>query len=100
MKTLLKLFDATLLDASECHLHCCEFRHSLDVISFFGHKMKLIFHKSGRLYDQSFFAQAARELRYEHKQPFLRKIVKPYACVMVCLFEPSLNSQSHETINV
>ena len=33
MKTLLKLFDATLLDSSECHLHYCDLRHSF--ISFF-----------------------------------------------------------------
>ena len=26
---------ATLLDSSECHLHYYDFRHSLDVISFF-----------------------------------------------------------------
>ena len=35
VKTSLKLFDATLLDSSECHLHCYDFRHSLNVISFF-----------------------------------------------------------------
>jgi hypothetical protein len=34
VKTLLKLFDATLLDFGECHLHYCDFRHSLNVISF------------------------------------------------------------------
>jgi hypothetical protein len=28
-----KLFDATLLDSSECHLHYYDFRHSLNVIS-------------------------------------------------------------------
>ena len=32
---LLKLFDATLLDSNECHLHDYDFRHSLIVISFF-----------------------------------------------------------------
>ena len=36
MKTPLKLFDATLLDSSECHLHCYDFGHLLDVISFMG----------------------------------------------------------------
>ena len=43
---LLKLFNATLLDSSECHLHYCDFRHSLNVISFLGgHSMKLISQK-------------------------------------------------------
>ena len=32
VKTLLKLFDATLLDSTECHLHYYDFRHSLNVI--------------------------------------------------------------------
>ena len=36
MKTLLKLFDVTLLDPSECHLHYYDFRHSLNVIYFLG----------------------------------------------------------------
>ena len=35
MKTLLKLFDVTLLDSSECYLYYYDFRHSLNVISFF-----------------------------------------------------------------
>jgi hypothetical protein len=28
-ETLLDLFDATLLDSNECHLHYHDFRHSL-----------------------------------------------------------------------
>ena len=36
MKALLKLFDATLLDSNECHLHYYDCRHSLNAIpSFF-----------------------------------------------------------------
>ena len=34
VKTLLKQFDATLLDSSECQLHSCDFKHSLNVVSF------------------------------------------------------------------
>ena len=46
MKALLKLFDATLLDSSECHLHYCDFRHSLDVIFLiFGHSTKSMSYK-------------------------------------------------------
>ena len=32
MKTLLKLFDATLLDPGEYHLHCHVSKHYLNVI--------------------------------------------------------------------
>ena len=35
MKTLLKLFDATLLGSNKCHLHYYDFRHSLNIVSFF-----------------------------------------------------------------
>jgi hypothetical protein len=31
---VLKLFDAILLDSSECHLHHCDFKHSLNATSF------------------------------------------------------------------
>ena len=34
MKTLLKLFDATLLDSSECHLHHCDLKHSLSLLIY------------------------------------------------------------------
>ena len=36
VKTLLKSFDATLLNYSEFHLHCYDFRHSLNAISNMG----------------------------------------------------------------
>ena len=36
MNTLLKLFDATLLDSNECHLHYYDFEHSLNVFLFFS----------------------------------------------------------------
>ena len=35
MKTLLILFEATLLDSDECHLHYYDCRHSLNAISSF-----------------------------------------------------------------
>ena len=94
MKTLLKLFDVALLDANECHLRYCEFRHSLNVISSFEHEVKLTYHEIECFYNQLFSAQAARELQYKYKQSFSRKIVRPYACVMVCPIEPSLNPLS------
>ena len=28
----MKLFDVALLDSSQCHLHYCDFRHSLNVV--------------------------------------------------------------------
>lgn len=65
MKTLLKLFDATLLDYSECHLHCYDYRHCLNVISssFWGHSI-LIPINLGTSRDFLFFVKAARELWY------------------------------------
>jgi hypothetical protein len=43
MKTLLKLFDTTMLDSSECHLHYYEFKHSLNVFFKRGTMNKINF---------------------------------------------------------
>ena len=65
MKTLFKLFDATLLDSSECHLHYRDFRHSLNAISFMGvHSTKSISQKFRHLQNELYFAQVAIKLRY------------------------------------
>jgi hypothetical protein len=48
MKTLLKLFDATLLNYDKCHLHYHVSKHSLNVS--FRHSMKLISHTCKIIY--------------------------------------------------
>ena len=64
VKTLLKSFDATLLDSCECHLHYCDFKHFLNIISFiFGHSTKQISQKLRHVLNWLFPTQAARALR-------------------------------------
>ena len=61
---MLKLFDATLLNSSEFHLHFHDCRHLFECYFFFGgYSTKIFSHEFWHVLNYLFSAQVARELR-------------------------------------
>ena len=83
VKILLKYFYATLLDSNECHLHYCDFRHSLNVFFLTLNKIPT----NGGIFKVNYFLPKLLESygTFPLIVFYMRRVVQCNAFVLTCM---------------